>query len=178
MAPPPALAAYLAEFDALVHRLPRDARHEARARIWTHCAAQAGPGASDDDVRAALDGLGSPAELVGTELVRTGARPDPLRPRDLAAMHLLGASFLTLGLGALAGLVLLWRSRAWPVRHRVVATALVGLGAALGAVVPLVVSPAPPLPVAVAVGAIGAGPLLAAAALFVASRQIRSAVSG
>lgn len=175
MAASSALADYLAEFEARSHQLPRETRHEVRARIWTHCAAAAGPGAPDERVRVALAELGPVDVLVREELARIGAPAYPFGPRDLAPVHLLGASLLTLGLGMVAGLVLLWRSAAWPRRHQLVATALVGLGALLGAAAPLAVSPAPPWWLGAAVGVISVGPLAAAAHLFVVSRLIRSA---
>lgn len=171
---PSVLADYLAEFEARGHQLPRETRHELRARIWTHCAAAAGPGAPEERVRAALAELGPVEVLVRDELARLGAPADPFGPRDLAPLHLLGASLLTLGLGMVAGLVLLWRSAVWPRRHQVLATALVGLGGLLGAAVPLAVAPAPPWWVGAAAGVISIGPLAAAVHLFVVSRQIRS----
>jgi hypothetical protein len=170
-----ALEAYLADFEAHAHRLPRETRYEVRARIWTHCAAAAGPGAPEERVRAALAELGPADALVRDELARAGVPADPFRPRDLAPLHLLGASFLTLGAGTVAGLVLLWRSAAWPRRHKAVATALVAIGAGLGAAVPVAVAPAPPWWAGALAGAVLIGPALAAVHLFVASKGLRSA---
>ena len=168
-----ALAAYLREFDACAHQLSQVARLEVGSRIWTHCAERAGPGASEERIRAALAELGEPADLVRAELERTGERPDPFRPRDLVPVHLLAASLLTLGIGTAVGLVLLWRSPVWPRRHRAVATALVVAGAVA---VPLLV-PALAGTSGLLVGAVVAGPAAAAAYLALARRWVRAAAS-
>lgn len=167
---PPALVVYLAEFDRHSHRLGQVSRLEVGSRIWTHCAQHAGPGASDADVAAALAELGPPADLVRVELERTGERPDPFRPRDLAPVHLFAASLLTLGVGAVVGLVLLWCSRAWPVGHKLAATALVVAG------VPVVL-PFLPGAAGLVLGALVVGPALAAVHLAVARRFVRDADS-
>lgn len=162
----PALTAYLAEFDAHAHRLSQVARLEVGSRIWTRCAEHAGPGASEERIREALAELGPPAELVRAELERTGERPDPFRAIDLAPMHLFAASLLTLGLGTVVGLVLLWRSPVWPLWHRVAATALVAAGML---VTPLLLPGLPGL----LIGAVLVGPALAAAYLALARRFVR-----
>lgn len=167
----PALTAYLAEFDAHSHRLSQVARLEVGSRIWTHCAAHAGPDgpAREERIREALAELGPPAELVAAELERTGERADPFRARDVAPIHLFAASILTLGLGAVVGLVLLWCSPVWPWLHKIVATALVGVGILA---VPLLV-PVLAGPVGLLVGAVAVGPALAAAYLALARRWVR-----
>jgi hypothetical protein len=101
---------------------------------------------------------------VRAELERTGERPDPFRPRDLAPLHLFAASLLTLGVGALVGLVLLWTSPVWPRRHRMTATALVGAGILGG--------PFAGLP-GLVVGVVVVGPAMAAAYLALARRSVR-----
>jgi len=166
-----ALAGYLREFDACAHQLSQVSRLEVGSRIWTHCAERAGPGASEERIRAALAELGDPADLVRAELERTGERPDPFRSRDLVPMHLFAASLLTLGIGTVVGLVLLWRSPAWPWRHRAVATTLVVAGALA---VPLLVPALAGTP-GVLAGAVVVGPAVAAAYLALARRWVRAA---
>lgn len=160
------LTAYLAEFDAHAHRLSQVARLEVGSRIWTHCAEHAGPAASEERIREALAELGPPAGLVQAELERTGERPDPFRTSDLVPVHLFAASLLTLGVGAVVGLVLLWRSPAWPRRHQVAATALIAAGV-------LVTPLALPGLAGLLAGAVVVGPALAAAYLALARRSVR-----
>jgi hypothetical protein len=167
----PALTAYLAEFDAHAHRLSQVARLEVGSRIWTRCAEHAGDGPDEqreERIREALAELGPPAELVRAELARTGERADPFRTRDLAPLHLFAASLLTLGIGTVVGLVLLWRSPVWPRRHQVTATALV-LAGMLGTPLAL------PGLAGLLVGAVLVGPTLAAAYLALARRSVRAA---
>jgi hypothetical protein len=174
----PALTAYLAEFHAHSHRLSQVARLEVGSRIWTRCAEHAGSAASDEGadgpsreerIREALAELGPPAELVRAELERTGERADPFRTRDIAPMHLFAASILTLGVGTVVGLVLLWCSPVWPWLHKIVATVLVGVGILA---VPLLV-PALAGPPGLLVGAVAVGPALAAVHLALARWSVR-----
>lgn len=159
------LMSYLDEFDVVAHQLPRDARHDVRARIWRHCADAVGadavgadpPGSDEERLRAALAELGSPQELVAAELERLGRRPNPFRPTDSAPIHLLAASVLTFGLGALVGLVLLWHSTVWPRRTKITASALVAVG-----VVALLPVPALPPIAAALLGGLAVGPAVAA----------------
>jgi hypothetical protein len=184
------LSAYLAEFERQAHVLGRDARIDLRSRIWRHCADRAvevreaatpeaeDPGAETDReaaLAAALAELGPPAALVRAELESSGARPNPFRPRDLAPLHLLGAAFLTLGVGAVVGMALLWSSRVWPLRHKIAATVLLAAGAAA---VPLLA--APPLDgwPGLALGVIAIGPFLAAAHLWTARIFVRKGAAG
>lgn len=164
-----ALTAYLREFDAHAHQLSQVSRLEVGSRIWTHCAEHAGPDASEERIRAALADLGPPADLVRAELERTGERPDPFRTRDLAPMHLLGTSLLTLGVGTVVGLGLLWFSRVWPVGHKAVASALVVAG------VPVVL-PFLPGTAGVVVGLLVVGPALAGTYLAIVRRFLTGAV--
>lgn len=169
----PALTAYLAEFDAHSHRLSQVARLEVGSRIWTRCAEHAGPEpdgpAREERIREALAELGPPAELVRAELERIGELADPFRARDIAPLHLFAASILTLGVGAAVGLVLLWCSPVWPGLHKIVATALVGVGILA---VPLLVPALGGLP-GLLVGAVAVGPALAAVHLALARRSVR-----
>ncbi|MBW0114695.1 hypothetical protein [Pseudonocardia abyssalis] len=164
-----ALTAYLREFDACAHQLSQVSRLEVGSRIWTHCAEHAGPDAPEERIAAALAELGPPADLVRAELERTGERPDPFRTRDLAPMHLLGTSLLTIGVGTVAGLVLLWLSRVWPVAHKAVATALVVAG--VPAVLPFLGGAA-----GLVVGLLVVGPALAGAYLALARRFLTGTV--
>lgn len=150
---------YLAELDRASRGLPRHDRQDLRARVWSEVAEVAGPDALPDRIATALAGLGPPAALAGPPL------------RDPVVVHLLGSSFLTLGVGGVAGLVRVWRSPTWPRRDAVLATVLVlacGGAAAL----------APVHPVAgVLLGLLGLGPFGAAlwlgAVMLLARRRAR-----
>lgn len=194
----PVLRDYLQAFDDVGHRLPRDARQDLRARIWTHCAEvvrrDGSDGAMPDDrsgddrigddricddricdgqirddrIRDALAELGSPHDLVSGELERTGRRPRPFRPADTAPIHFLGASVLLLGIGAVIGLVLLWRSTVWRLQDKVLATLLVLAG-------PLVLVPVLPVLPALLLGVAALGPAAAGLQLLIVAHLRRRA---
>lgn len=155
---PPALRSYLGEFDAIAYQLPRDARQDVRSRIWRQCASAGTPDGPDpQQLGAALAELGPARDLVAAELERLGRRPNRFRPSDSAPIHLLAASILTLGVGALIALVMLWRSPVWPWHAKIVAPLLVGAGA-----VALLPVPALPPLAALLLGGLAVGPAVAA----------------
>jgi hypothetical protein len=124
----PAVAAYLARLDALSGHLPAVRREELRADLVEHLADAVPEGANDAQVRAVLDRLGPPEEIVSAE---TG--PDPVAPAlqlGSPVHEVLAVAFLTFGslipaVGWLVGVVLLWTSGRWTTREKVVGTLLV-----------------------------------------------------
>ena len=133
----PAVAAYLARFDAVSAHLPASRRQELRADLLEHLADAVPAGADDAAIRAALDRLGPPEDIVRAEQGDQPAAPPPTAPRGLAHEGL-AVAFLTVGsfvpvIGWLVGVVLLWTSRLWTTREKVAGTLLVpfGPGAAL-----------------------------------------------
>lgn len=166
---PPVLRSYLEEFEAVAYQLPAYAQQDVRSRIWRECAKAAVPGGRDPQrLDAVLAELGPARDLVAAELERLGRRPDRFRPSDSAPIPLLASSVLTLGVGALVGLVMLWRSPVWPLHAKITAPVLVA--AAVLALLP--VNALPPL-AAVLLGGLAVGPAVAALHLLLVRRAVR-----
>jgi hypothetical protein len=139
---------YLRRLEQAATGLPADRRQELLDGISEHIAAAraAGIAANEAAVRTLLDRLGEPEEIVpaaqeldahdGTpgspqELAAGGAGSTATRPGtglELAAVLLLTAGSFVPVIGWLAGVVLLWSSRLWRLREKVVGTLVVPLG--------------------------------------------------
>jgi HAAS domain-containing protein len=118
---------YLDRLERAAAALPRSRRKELVAEIEAHLDEAIAPGASDAEVLTALDRVGEPEEIVGEE----APPPPPAPARDPRGLHewaaiwlLLLGGFIAL-VGWLAGLVLLWSSRAWTTRDKVIGTLVV-----------------------------------------------------
>ena len=133
----PAVAAYLARFDTLAQHLPPARRAELRADLLEHLADAIPAGADDAAVRAALDRLGAPEDILSAEQDPAAAPAAP--PRGPRLVHEgLAVAFLTAGsfipvLGWLVGVALLWTSSRWTPKEKLAGTLLVpgGPGAVL-----------------------------------------------
>lgn len=94
-------------------------------------AALADVAGTDADVRAALKSLGSPADVAAAAHRRAGIAPPRGGPREVVAIALLlvGAVIVP-AIGWSIGVVLLWTSRVWTRRDKIIGTAVVpgGLG--------------------------------------------------
>jgi hypothetical protein len=132
------VADYLARLDAASVPLPADRRSELLEGIGDHIASARAAGAAADEaaVRTLLDRLGPPEVIVAAAMDDGGApRADPpmtLRPPgtglELAAVLLLSAGSLVPVLGWVTGVVLLWSSRRWHTREKLLGTLVVPLG--------------------------------------------------
>lgn len=124
----PAVAAYLARLDAVAAHLPADRRSELRADLVEHLADALPAGADDAAVRAALERLGPPEEIVHAEQPGTPKAPAPAgggaTREALAVLMLTVGSFVPL-VGWLVGAVLLWRSPRWTDGEKTVGTLVV-----------------------------------------------------
>jgi hypothetical protein len=124
----PAVAAYLARFDAVSAHLPPARRQELRADLLEHLGDAVPAGADHAGVRAALDRLGPPEEIVGAE-----AEP-PASPAGRAPVQeALAVLLLTVGsavpvLGWLVGAALLWTSKRWTRGEKLLGTLVVPAG--------------------------------------------------
>ncbi|MFC9688611.1 hypothetical protein ACFTSF_08730 [Kribbella sp. NPDC056951] len=129
--------AYLKELATAAEALPAERRTELIADMTTHIAEARAEGAtSDDEVRAVLERLGEPSEIVAAStdgLVQVEV-PPRLRPRDFGAVALLLIGPFVLVIGWLAGVWLLWTSDRWTRGEKVIATLgwPLGYGAAIG----------------------------------------------
>jgi hypothetical protein len=125
---------YLNRLRQAASGLPRAQRDELVEQIEAHLAEAAPPGAAEVDVRTALDRLGEPADIVA-EAAPTHADPVVVPQRGahewFAIFGLLLGGFVIPVAGWFAGVVLLWTSRAWTTRDKVIGTVLLpgGLGA-------------------------------------------------
>ncbi len=128
----PLAADYLDRLERATRRLPRGERRELVAEISAHVSEAIDPGMSEADALTVLDRLGDPDDIVAAQL------PDEPRREDRRGIHEWAAIFLLLfggfafGVGWIAGLILLWSSRAWNGRDKLIGTLIVpgGLAAA------------------------------------------------
>jgi hypothetical protein len=137
----PLVDRYLRDLRGALRGMPGRQRDELVAEISGHIGETLLPGASDAEVQAALERIGSPAEIAGAERERLGIAGYPVGWREWLAIVLILIGGVALPvLGWLIGLAFLWTSRAWTSRDKWLATLLVP-GGLLPAVV-LLLTPA------------------------------------
>lgn len=142
----PVVADYLQRLQAEATGLSAGRRAELVAEIRAHVAEALAAAGRDDEstVRAVLDRLGEPADIVAAETedappaspvppappvyaIPAGSPAVPRSPwgtlEILAVVALTAGSFLLPGIGLLFGLVFLWASQQWTRREKWVATA-------------------------------------------------------
>lgn len=128
---------YLRRLRRAGRQLPPERLRELLAEIEGHLSEAIPPGASDHEALEVLERLGSPGEIVEAE------RPPARRPaerrswRERAAVILLPLGGFAFGVGWLVGLILLWSSRLWTTREKLIGTLIVpgGIATALLVVV-------------------------------------------
>lgn len=135
---------YLGRLEAASWPLPADRRTELAGEVREHIEAALGEAGRRDPVtvRNVLERLGRPEEIVSTEAesdpapprwmearpAAAAARPPAWGALEVAAILLLTAGALLLPVvGPVIGLVLVWLSRSWTAREKVIVTVLVGL---------------------------------------------------
>jgi hypothetical protein len=126
----PLVADYLRRLDAAAAGLPADRRSELVEGIREHLdSALEGTDQSDDaQIRAVLDRLGSPEEIVAAA-TDGEPPPSPQQPRSgPGALEIIAVILLPIGgiilpiLGWFVGLALLWASGKWTVRDKLIGT--------------------------------------------------------
>ena len=135
----PLAADYLERLRRAGRDLPAGRRRELLAEIEGHLSEAIGPGASDAQALTVLDRLGEPEAIIAAEMP---PRDEPANRRGVAewaAIVLLPFGGFILGVGWLAGLVLLWSSRAWTTRDKWIGTLVIpgGLATAFVALIAL-----------------------------------------
>ena len=121
----PLVAGYLRELDASVRTLPRARRDELVQQIEEHLDEAIAPGASEADVRNALDRLGRPETIVAEEFDRLGIQPAKAGKLEWITVFLLPLGFLVIPIvGWVFGVTLLWISRVWNTREKLIGTLL------------------------------------------------------
>lgn len=130
---------YLARLERAARVLPPEQRAELVAEIREHIesARTADEISSEVGVRALLDRIGRPEEIVAASGASPAASPEPRASRSLTleiwAVVMLTAGSLLPVVGWLVGVVLLWSSNRWRLREKVLGTLLVpgGIGGLL-----------------------------------------------
>jgi hypothetical protein len=133
----PLAADYLDRLEHAARRLPRGERRELIEEIAAHLSETTEPGMSDAQMLTVLDRLGDPEDIVDEQLPDEPFRADRRGVHEWAAIFLLLFGGFLFFVGWIGGLVLLWSSRAWSVRDKLIGTLIVPGG--LAAVLPLMV---------------------------------------
>jgi hypothetical protein len=123
---------YLRRLRKASRELPREERGELRAQIGEHLRDALPDGASEATTRTALERLGDPTALVAEHLDRLGVPARRVGTQEWAAIILLLIGGFILVAGWFVGVVLLWSSRAWSTREKLIGTLLVPGGLAVG----------------------------------------------
>ena len=134
----PLAAEYLQRLRRAGRGLPRGRRRELIAEIEGHLAEAIDPSASDAEALTVLDKLGDPEAIVAAEAAHPHELPDRRGPKEWAAIILLPLGGFIVGLGWVAGVILLWASRAWTTRDKWLGTLVVPGGLATSLIIGLI----------------------------------------
>jgi hypothetical protein len=115
---------YLRDLDAELQGLPASQRQEILDEVGEHvAAARAAMGADTEaGVRAVLERLGDPADIAAEARERFGVPAEPARPATPWLEIIALVSLVIPFLGWLVGVVLVWVSRRWTIRDKVIGT--------------------------------------------------------
>ncbi len=133
----PLAAEYLRRLRRAGRGLPAGRRNELLAEIEAHLSEAIDPAASDAEALTVLDKLGEPEAIIAAELPESDELPDRRGAREWAAIILLLLGGFIFGVGWLVGVVLLWSSRAWNARDKLIGTLVVPGGLAAGVLIGL-----------------------------------------
>jgi hypothetical protein len=130
------VADYLARLARAAARMPSPRRDELLEEIDAHIRSARAAGPADDEagVRTLLDRLGTPEEIVAAatdDVPPVGLVRRPWAALEVAAFAMLTVGSFLLGIGWLIGVVLLWSSRRWRLREKLLLTLVVPGGPAL-----------------------------------------------
>ncbi|HTA96714.1 MAG TPA: hypothetical protein VK730_03625 [Solirubrobacteraceae bacterium] len=118
----PVATAYLQQVRREGRDLPGDRLTELMIDLEEHLSAAIPVDASEEDAREVLDRFGDPREIIEAERPVSMVPPERRGPREWAAIFLLLFGFIAAGVGWVVGVVLLWRSRAWTTRDKLIGT--------------------------------------------------------
>lgn len=139
-APDQLVDAYLKRLRASGRVLPRTSRDELLQQIQEHLREALPTGSHEAEVRNALDHLGEPEAIVAEEFDRLGIRPATAGKLEWSVVFLLPLGSVVIPiLGWVLGVILLWASRVWSTREKLIGTLLVPGG--LSAVVYVLILP-------------------------------------
>jgi uncharacterized membrane protein len=133
--PEPEIEAYLKRLDSELRALPRDRRREVVGEIADHIAQAraAAPVESEGDLLNLLERLGPPSEIAAEASDRFGTETTS-SSHEIAAVILLLLGGFVFGVGWIVGVVLLWTSRIWTLRDKLIGTLLLPGGLAFSLV--------------------------------------------
>jgi hypothetical protein len=126
---------YLDRLEHAARRLPRGERRELLDDIGAHLAEAIEPGMTDAEALTVLDRLGDPDDIVDAQLPDETYRAARRGAHEWSAIFLLLFGGFLFFVGWFAGLILLWSSRAWNTRDKLIGTLIVPGG--LATVLPL-----------------------------------------
>jgi hypothetical protein len=123
---------YLRRLRRAGRRLPSDRLRELLLEIEVHLSEAIPLGASDHEALEVLERLGPPGDIIEAEQP-AGRSPVRRGLREWAAVILLPLGGFAFGVGWLVGLILLWSSRLWTTRDKLIGTLFIpgGLWTAL-----------------------------------------------
>jgi hypothetical protein len=139
----PLAADYLQRLRRAGRTLPPGRRRELLAEIEGHLSEAIHPGASDAQALAVLDKLGEPEEIIAAETRQPDEVPDRPGTRKWATIILLLFGGFIFAVGWIAGLILLWTSRAWTTRDKWIGTLVIPGGLATSVILGLIAIGAP-----------------------------------
>jgi hypothetical protein len=139
----PLAAEYLQRLRRAGRHLPPGRLRELLAEIEGHLSEAIDPSASDAQALTVLDKLGDPEAIIAAEAPESYEPPAHRGTREWAAIILLLFGGFIFGFGWLAGLILLWSSRAWTTFDKWIGTLVIPGGLATGALIGLVVLATP-----------------------------------
>ena len=131
----PLAAEYLQRLRRAGRGLPPGRLRELLAEIEGHLSEAIDPSASDAQALTVLDKLGDPEAIIAAETPQPDEPPGRRGTKEWAAIVLLLVGGFILAIGWVAGLVLLWSSRAWTTRDKWIGTLVIPGGLATAAVV-------------------------------------------
>jgi hypothetical protein len=126
----PSAEDYLHRLDRAARRLPRAERRELIEEITAHLAEATDPDMPEAEVLTVLDRLGDPEDIVEAEHEGEPAPTERRGIREWAAIFLLLFGGFIFFVGWIGGLILLWSSRAWDTRDKLIGTLIVPGGLA------------------------------------------------
>ena len=118
----PVAVAYLQRVRREGRDLPGDRLDELLVDLEEHLSAAIPDDASDDDARLLLGRFGDPREIIEAERPELTVPAERRGTREWAAVFLLLFGFVAVGVGWVVGVILLWRSRAWTTKDKLIGT--------------------------------------------------------
>lgn len=126
----PLATEYVKHLQRAARRLPPDRRADLIAEIESHLAEALDPRATEPEARNVLERLGTPEAIVAAEQPASTEPAGGRGTKEMAAVLLLLFGGFIAGIGWLAGVVILWSSKAWTTREKWIGTLVIPGGLA------------------------------------------------